>query len=208
MSEILAQAGESVPFSLVIEDGNSSKYPQARVFDELGSPTPIASVNLTHLLDGYYYGSYTVPLAGKYIVVYTVYDDVGRTIPSPVYGRVDDLIVADIVVPSSQEIANMFVEAQFNLSYEDASQLVRSAVWMDRAGQTVADPVSASFVLRDSNDVVLLTMTSSVPFPSGVFYFQSTVPIFLADNRVYYVEVSVTDPLTTASTVQTFTTVG
>jgi hypothetical protein len=208
MSEIFAQTGESVPLAVVLEDGNTSKYLQAKVFDELGSPTPIASVDLTHLSGGYYYGAYTVLSTGKYIVVYTVYEDLARTIPSVVYGRSDDLIVADIHIPSSQEIANMFVEAQFNISYEDTTQLIRAAVWMDRAGQTVTNPVACSFTLRDSNDVVLLTMSSNTPLSTGLFYFQSTTPVFLADNRVYFVEVSVTDSSTTASTVQTFTTVG
>ena len=43
---ILAVVGEELPLTLVINDGNSSLFPQAEIYDEAGSATPVAVLNL------------------------------------------------------------------------------------------------------------------------------------------------------------------
>lgn len=207
MSEILAQLGETVPLVLVLEDGNTSKFPQAKIYDGTGTAVPITSITLVHKDSGYYYGSYLVPGIAKFTVVYTVFDDIAHTLPSVAYSKADDYIVSNMTAPSVTSIVSALAEAQLIVSYEDTNLIFRSACWMDRGGATVTTPFVATIHVRDQNNTLLFTQTSLAPFPNGVFYFQQG-SVQLPDNRIFYVEVSVTDGLGTVQTIQTFTTVG
>jgi len=205
MPTIIARQGEAIPLSLILADGVSSKYPRAVIYDRVGSSTPIASIDLIFVADGYYYGSFAIPAASKYNVVYKVYLDAPRTILDPNYGFAQDLIVSDTLDPSV--IASMLAEAQLNVSYEDDPQIFRAAAWMDRGGRTVVAPMSCTIRVHDETNATMFTASSTTPYPDGIFFFQQN-PLALQDNRLYYVEVTVVDSLGSVTTVQTFTTIG
>ncbi len=195
---ILANVGQAVPLTLILEDGDAAKFPQALVYLS-GANTPLSTVNLVGISSGYYAGSFTVPSSDKFIVVYTVYTDGTYATVDVTHGKSEDLIVSDAG-------ANV-VEAQLNVSYDDTLQILRAAAWMDRSGQTVSSPAAATITVKDELDNVLFTQLSTTPFPDGVFFFQQP-NVALLDNRIYYVEVHVTDAIGSATTIQTFTTVG
>lgn len=98
MSYYRVPSGSNLVLNVLLNDGNSGKYPLAYVYDddfvEIGA-SPIA---LSHVAHGLYSNlSISVP-DGRYIVVYVVFDDVGHTNPSGLYGRTTDTFdVNDIV---------------------------------------------------------------------------------------------------------------
>jgi hypothetical protein len=122
---ILAAQGETVPLTLVLEDGNAALFPEAKVYNEVG--TLVGTVTLVHVSGGLYRGTFAVPTAEKFSVVYTVFVDALRTIPSSVYGRAKDVIVAD--APAS------------------SASLLSAAVW-DEARSGHAVPGSFAEALR------------------------------------------------------------
>ncbi len=202
MAEILAQPGQTVPLPLVLEDGNTTRFPQAKVYDGIGSAIPLATVNLVHTDGGYYFGSWLVPSAARFTVVYTVYSDSGHTTLDSAYGKDEDNVVSD--QPSSA--AGESVEAQLNVAYDDSALIFRATSWLDRAGATSSSSTTSTITVRDQANTLLFTLTSTTPYPNGVFFFQQTA-VALLDNRLYLVEVSVTDTFGSASTIQTFSTV-
>lgn len=108
---ILANVGETVPITLVLEDGNTAQFPQAEIYDEAGSATP-TTVNLTHVANGYYRGTYAVTTAEKQTIVFVVYSDAGHTTESSVYSRTTDILVSDAIWDAPRAgVAGSFGEA-------------------------------------------------------------------------------------------------
>lgn len=100
---LLAAPGETIPLTLVLEDGNAGVFPEAKVHDEAG--TLVATIHLTHVAGGLYRSTFIVPSAEKFSVLYTVFIDALRTVPSIVYGRAKDVIIADVPGSSSSALA-------------------------------------------------------------------------------------------------------
>jgi hypothetical protein len=204
MSTILARVGEAVPLVLVLEDCDTTKFPQAQIFDDVGTVAPIATANLTHVASGYYFASYTVASANKFTINYTVYDDAARTIVSTTHGKTQELLHSD-VPEDPATILSELAEAQLNCAYDDDLLILRAAAWMDRGGQTVTSPTSATITVRDQAHG-LITSDTTTSSTNGVFIFEAS-SISLDDNKVGYVQVSITDAQGTASTVQSFATI-
>ena len=93
---ILADIGESVALSLVLDDGAIDQFPQVRVFRETGS-TPIATISLDHVADGMYrtVTPFTPTTAEKFTLVFIVFTDVARTIESSAFSRSTDTLTTD-----------------------------------------------------------------------------------------------------------------
>ena len=204
MPLIPARVGEAAPLVLVLEDSNASKFPEAEIFDDVGTVTPIATIPLANISKGFYFGTWTVTAADKFVVVYTVYEDAGRTVLSLVNGAADDLISADVPEDPDTIVAAL-AEAQLNIAFDCVGNIFRAAGWMDRGGQTVTNPTTATIEVRRDDHSLLFTQTTASS-TNGVFVFVET-GVVLVDDRVHYVEVTVTDPLGTVSTVQSFSTV-
>lgn len=71
------------PLRVQLADGNPAVFPRAVIRDSSGSP--VATVDLAHIANGLYGGSYTFLVVGYYSVVYTMFADAGYTVPSPTY---------------------------------------------------------------------------------------------------------------------------
>lgn len=108
---LLARPSESVPLSLILEDGLTSLFPQAKVFSEGG--IFVQNVNLAHVSNGLYLANYTLPATPlKYLVLYTVFLDSGRTVVDPTHGQAETIVDAETldslvgltapIVPSSR----------------------------------------------------------------------------------------------------------
>lgn len=92
---ILTKPSTAITISLVLEDGNQTKYPQAQLLNSFGAAIG-SPVNLTHGYDGTYVGTLTTPASnGVYPLHFVVFDDAGRTIESTLYGRDNDSLVVE-----------------------------------------------------------------------------------------------------------------
>jgi hypothetical protein len=69
---------------LMLSDGLTGKYPQAKVFLE-DDVIPIVTLNLSDLGDGRYAVDYSFTAIGQYFVKYMIYTDSGHTIVDSTY---------------------------------------------------------------------------------------------------------------------------
>lgn len=83
---IPATVGQTVVFSLVLENGASNFYPQAEVYAS-GSGTPTATIDLTHIAKGRYEGTWLPSTVGSYTAQFFIYVDAGHTIESIIFTR-------------------------------------------------------------------------------------------------------------------------
>ena len=90
ISTLLA-VGENVPVATILEDGDISQYPQAVVYDPLG--TILTTLDLSHVANGMYTASYSMPSENLIEIVYIVYSDAGHTTENTKYGRDLDIFV-------------------------------------------------------------------------------------------------------------------
>ncbi|MCU0912932.1 MAG: hypothetical protein MUC88_00040 [Planctomycetes bacterium] len=79
----LYAAGEIARLSLQLEDGLSNRYPRASAY-RLGSLE--SEVDLAHVIDGLYEGSWIPAASDIYSVTYRVFLDAARTVEDPAYG--------------------------------------------------------------------------------------------------------------------------
>ena len=87
---IKCEPGDTISLSVSIDDGTTTLYPQSKLYDVDGNL--IDTVNLTHLADGYYQGSYTPNGNYKHLTAhYRIYTDSGHTVLSD-YAAVSDKI--------------------------------------------------------------------------------------------------------------------
>jgi hypothetical protein len=198
---IPVKIGESAPLVLVLPDGDATKYPRAYVYDAAGGAAPLATVDLAHVVEGYYFGTWTVPSANKFVIRYKTFSDAGRTTESVLHGQVDELLVGDL----SSIVGGGIAEAQLNIAFDDTGMIFRAAAWMDRDGQTVTTPTGCTITVHRQDHTVIFTDTTA-SHTNGVFIFEQA-SVVLADNKVGYVRVEVTDGTGTARTVQSFSTV-
>ena len=71
--------GDTVLLELVLADGDTTRFPQAEVYDSAGVAIVASPVNLSHVADGLYQGTFTAPAIGGYSIIYITYSDVGHT---------------------------------------------------------------------------------------------------------------------------------
>lgn len=85
--------GDSVLLVLSLIDGAENQFPQARIRAVAGSVQ--YTVNLTHVGDGVYHGTFTATQTGAFSVNYLVYTDSGHSILNLSYGHQTDLLRID-----------------------------------------------------------------------------------------------------------------
>jgi len=129
-----ATVGVAVPIVMVLEDGNTSMYPQAEIY-AAGGTAPITTLDLPHKAKGRYEASWTPPSVGVYSALFITYADSGHLAESIVYTReveqvfvsqenVDDL-AAKIVRILGLVHENAFID---NTVHDSFGQLVAARV--------------------------------------------------------------------------------
>lgn len=119
---------------MVLEDGNSSMYPQAEIY-AAGGTVPITTLDLLHKAKGRYEASWTPATVGVYSALFITYSDSGHLVESIVYSReieqvfvsqenVDDL-AAKIVRILGLVHENAFID---NTVHDSFGQLVAARV--------------------------------------------------------------------------------
>lgn len=81
-----ATVGTPVPIAMILEDGNSSQYPQSEIYAQ-GSAVPLTTIDLLHKARGRYEANWTPSSVGTYSAVFLVYADAGHSIENIVYSR-------------------------------------------------------------------------------------------------------------------------
>lgn len=146
--------------SLLLEDGNATKFPQATVYDDAGSA--LSTEDLSHVAQGHYTAPYTFTILGDFFVVFVVYDDGAHTTESPRFFRSEDRVRVTEVEPKIDDIHTL-VESNLDQKVSDLNTYqVRQSwtrnspnmigtVWLEKNGQRI------SLVAGDS-----LTLTAKV----------------------------------------------
>lgn len=86
-----ASIGDPVVLVLVLEDGNTTMFPQAEIY-ATGASTPLAVVDLVHRAKGRYEGTWTPADIGTYTALFITYVDAGHVVESMIYTREGELV--------------------------------------------------------------------------------------------------------------------
>ena len=85
------EPGVAVPLSYTTVDRATDVYPKAFVYNSAG--TEITTVNLSHIANGFYVGSYTPDGTYETLKIhYVVYSDAARTVVSDVHGGSEEFL--------------------------------------------------------------------------------------------------------------------
>lgn len=187
---ILATVGESVQLTVTLSDGAEDRYPRGFVYNSSG--TQLATVDLTHVANGFYRASYVIPGAETYTVVYIVYDDAARTITSFIHGRGEEVLVANVPDQTACHLA---------VALDEGTDIFDMSAWLVRGGVTVTSPTSCTITFRNPNGTTLFSETSSSPQATGVFLISRSA-VTLSGDETYYAEVAITDSTGTITTIR------
>lgn len=93
---IHVQSGDPLPLELVLADGNTGRFPRARVYNSSGVEVGGSPFNLTHVAGGFYRNTAFTPGAdGSYTAIFTTYLDAGYTMIGARYGRAYEYFEVD-----------------------------------------------------------------------------------------------------------------
>lgn len=85
-------AGDSLLLTLVLQDGDTGKFPQVSIYNDAGSLQ--TTLNLSHVANGLYQVTWTSSeVVGHYSAIFIVYNDGAHTQVSNKHGRADEPIL-------------------------------------------------------------------------------------------------------------------
>lgn len=212
----LFKTGSPTLLSLLLSDGNASKYARAYVYR--GSLLEIA-LNLAHVSLGRYTVSWTPATAEKYNVIFIVYDDAAYSVVSSMYERVEETwqsidaiapTIADVIwdellaghtITNSAGLAMQQILDLVNaintggggyigkssFSYNPTTDTLTGLAWVERSNLVVAVPTSLSLTLYDAAGVALFTLTDNSPDAQGFFTVTKVNPGLSSDTSYYAV---------------------
>lgn len=157
---ILGTVGKPLLLELVLADRAAGKFPRARVIDatgaQLGSPIDLSPAPAWI---GLYQGSWALPTAGHYTVVFETYADPARTIPTDHEPGVEHVrIVSDFELALLKLLAHQGENVRDTMITPDPAT-GRPIVARRKLYATKAD------ALADINVVATIDVTASYPGP-------------------------------------------
>jgi len=154
-----------VPLVLVLWDGATGLFPRARVYSGI---TLVTTLPLTHVAEGYYQVNWTPVVAGKFVVVYTVYSDAGFTAPSSFYEKAQDLVKVNEFA-DSEEAGKVMQSFTFDVS----TDTIVINMWLEKDNALVSSGVSnATLMVFDSAaGPISMPPTQALSVGQGVFRF-------------------------------------
>lgn len=111
-----AKVGVALPLVVVLEDGNTAQFPQAKVYAQ-GATVPTVTLNLAHKVDGRYEIDFTPAATGVFLAHFIIYSDSGRTVENITYSREGEQIV--VFSNNIDDLATAIVRL-LGLSHENA----------------------------------------------------------------------------------------
>jgi hypothetical protein len=109
-----------------------------------------------------------------------------------------DSLAADIGAISGASATHL------NVAYDSTTTTINFQAWLERSGASVTSPTATTITWYDTDSTVLFTVTETDaiatqdPDAGGVYWFTRVQA--LADDVVYYVDVSITDATGTVVT--------
>ena len=180
---LLVALGDTVPLALVLGSITTDKYPQARVFDAIGTATPVATLDMVHVSGGYYFVGWTPAAAGTFTVRYTVYDDAGHTTVSTGFDQ-----SAESIVVTADDITTKGGVVRAGYTYDGSSDTITVNVGLEIDDElTQTGVTNATLVLHDSVGGVLATPAAvAAPDAQGIFVFTFAAPTFGSGETATY----------------------
>ena len=171
---MLVPLGNQAPLALILGAQDVSKFPQAMVFDQLGTATPVATLSMAHVSQGYYFVAWTTTAVGTFTVKYAVYDDAGHT----VFDGFDQASETIQVTADDMLVQGGIVRAGY--TYDGGTDTITVNVGLEIDDELAQTGVSnATLVLHDSNGAVLATPSAvATPDAQGIFAFAFAAPLF------------------------------
>ena len=160
--------GDTALLELVLADGDTSRFPQAEIYDNAGVAIGASPVNLSHVADGLYQGTLTAPAVGGYSIIYITYSDAGHTTLVANIERVSEHMRVTNSVQDDvwdEALAGHLTAGSTGLALDNASAggstpaAISAAVWAEalpgafgvgEAGKIVGDNVNATISSRST----------------------------------------------------------
>jgi len=103
---------------LTLAEGEVNQYPQIKIYDEADNLD--ATVNLVHIADAYYNGTWTPNTSEYHYANAIIYTDGAHTVESTVYGRRGSIIKIDEVETDVERVLGLSHENIYidNTSYD------------------------------------------------------------------------------------------
>ena len=135
--------GDTVLLELVLVDGDTSRFPQAEIYDDTGAAIGASPVDLSSVSGGLYQGTFVAPAVGNYSIIYITYGDVAHTI-----------VVAGIErVSEHMRVTNLVQEDVWN-------EILPGAYGVGTAGSYLDDTITSRAAPSD-------ILSDLVPFPGA-----------------------------------------
>jgi len=138
-----ATVGISVPIVMVLEDGNTSMYPQAEIYT-VDSVNPLITTDLIHKSKGRYEATWIPTSVGVYSTLFIIYSDIDHLIESIVYTReIEQVFVSnnnmDSLADKLVRILGLVHENAFidNTIYNDLGSLISARIRIFNGRSTV-----------------------------------------------------------------------
>jgi len=94
---LLGFRGQDLLLTLVLADGDATRFPRARVYDDTGSEVTGSPFDLAHVANGLYQDVWVNPdVEGHFSAIFIVYNDAGHTVVSNKYDRIGEAIRLDV----------------------------------------------------------------------------------------------------------------
>jgi hypothetical protein len=188
---------ENIPLSLMLLASDNDKVVKCSLTTFFPRTIWVEDVLLTARGDGIYDNStYLMPNKEFVIARFDVFESDGVT--SAGYSRTEEIFVLDKI---SQQY-NCRMTTVFN-----AISTQEVLAWIEKDGQTVANPTSCACTVKNSEGAIVWSKTSESPNADGIFKFSNLATGFVSDAN-YYVTITIEADGETRSSTQTFITVG
>lgn len=106
--------------NLYISEGNTNLYPTVTLYLE-DNPIPTTTLYLTHSDQGNYFSNWIPTQTGQYTAIYSVFADVGHTIPALQYNNsIDNIMVREYNVDTSFNSLFTLISRDLGLANENA----------------------------------------------------------------------------------------
>lgn len=177
---ITVKPGEKLPLSLLLFDGDETKYPSAYLYGEDFAPVSGSPFPLTHLAHGLYKNNAVTATGAQKLLtaVYVVFSDPARSQISETYTRSEDKFLVQDLDQYTQKMST-------TLSADGTQEVI---VWAERNGERLTSTGNCSLAVKDSLGIEKWAGQLPAPNSDGVFRFRN--PILAVDNSNYYVVIS------------------
>jgi hypothetical protein len=213
---ILADVGVPSPLQLQLTDGAEDKGVRARVRRSNGEL--LGTVDLGHIAEGCYGGSFTFPDQNFYYATFTVYTSPSFSLEDKIYEKKTDTYRAIIPTYFGPDISNLATKADVSVlariqvvnkmstTFNDASGEQEVIVWSEKDRRRVLTAEDCHIWVKDNNGAIKWAGAASTPNADGIFKFISPISMVVDSN--YYIVMTIKVEGIYVTSQQAFVTLG